>query len=460
MSCARCSGYSPSARYLRYVRSPSVGRYGVLLLAFGAALMSKPMAITLPLILLGLDAWPLARWGDPSQPTAPGRTRWHLRRPVRILAEKLPLLALAAVTGVLTLMAQDSGGAVQTLDRFPLWERFGNAIVSYDRYLSLAFWPTGLNVSYRRLPPESFTVARIGLALLPLIAVSLWVTSQRKRRPFLLLGWGWFVVSLLPVIGLIQVGEQSIADRYTYLPYIGLSIAVVWGVESFWPRHAWRGPTLSLLALLAVFASGIVAAGQVPHWRDTESLWLRAIETDDGNAVAYAQLSQVLFARGEHEAARYQATLAVATEPDSPFARYQLGTVLAHLQRGELAREHLERVLEINPLMAPAIATLADLDRQNRDFDRAIARFEEALALDDRLHEIPELRLSLALALRSQYDAVREAGGDLKTPRANYRRIVQNYPAFSNVAEAFRALEAANSTENSEPAGSAALRSE
>ena len=151
---------------------------------------------------------------------------------------------------------------MQTLEHVPIGERFGNAVMAYDRYLLLAFWPSGLSIFYPRLDPEVFTAGRVALALLPLVAVTSFAIWQWKQRPYLLVGWSWFLVTLVPVIGIVQIGEQSIADRYTYLPYVGLSIACVWGVESFWPRHPRRDFVLIGMALFAVFAGGFAAARQ------------------------------------------------------------------------------------------------------------------------------------------------------------------------------------------------------
>ena len=205
--------------------------------------------------------------------------------------------------------------------------------------------------------------------------------------------------------------------------------------------------------------AALVASSQVAHWRDTESLWTRAIEANDGHVEAYIQLSQAFFVRGERERARYQATLAVEVAPDSPFAHYQLGMVLASLQRHEQARPHLERVLQIDPSMTPALLTLAEIDRREANYQAALAGFERALQLDPRLLKMPTIEQALSLTLRSQYEAARDAGRDLSAPRADYRRIQRRYPEWEDVAQAFRTLETANPAPSAAPHDATRTRS-
>ena len=427
--------------YLRYARSPSAARYALVALALAAALMAKPMAVSLPLVLLGLDFWPLRRWralpasGPPVPVGAPAPAG-------RLLLEKLPLVALVAVSSALTLYAQNIGSAIQPLSLFSFGARVANAVLSYDRYLLIAAWPMNLNIYYPRLDPLTFTATGTALALVPLVSLTAFSLWQWRRRPFLLVGWAWFVVTLVPVIGLVQVGGQAIADRYTYLPFVGLSIALVWGVESFWPQHTRRSFTLVVMALLSIGLCSFLASRQVFTWISPEVLWRNALAANERNPMAHSQLSQILALRGEFEAARFHAALAIEYEPEMFYAHYQMGMLLLQLGHHDLAREYLEHALSLDGRSAPAVVLLAEIDRREGKLSEAISGFERGFAMGRRTLRGPAAEEGLVLALRSQYETAREGGGDLDACRADYLRIQATLPHLKRVAADFRQLEA------------------
>ena len=208
--------------YVWYLRKPSWKRYAVILFAFACALMSKPMAVTLPFTMLLLDYWPLRR----ITLTPETRPQWFSSF-LKLCLEKWPLFILAAISSALTVMAQRSGGSVGSLESLPLWERLSNASISYWRYVKLMFWPDPLRVFYYH-ETYNVSVTLAVLSAIALILVTMLCWRFRKQRPYLLFGWLWFLGTLAPVIGIMQVGDQAMAERYTYIPFIGLFIAVVW----------------------------------------------------------------------------------------------------------------------------------------------------------------------------------------------------------------------------------------
>jgi hypothetical protein len=259
--------------YVGYVRRPfSLVRYVAVVVLFALGLMAKPMLVTLPLVLLLLDYWPLGRRTDV----------WFL------VLEKIPLLVLAAGIGVATTLAQSQD--IVTSDMIPLSARISNALVSYVAYLGQIFYPVGLAVFYPH-PGTSLPIWKPTLSLLALTGISIAALLWRRRYPAVLVGWLWYLGMLVPVIGLVQVGGRAMADRFTYLPHVGLCIALAWGTAravASWPYRRWVCGAGSVLVLAILMAA---AWRQTTYWRDSKTLWTRAIECTSCNVVAYNNLS-------------------------------------------------------------------------------------------------------------------------------------------------------------------------
>ena len=355
------------AAYTSWTRRPRTSRYLVMLTLFGLGLMAKPMLVTLPIVLLLWDAWPLQRLDG-------ARTLWPRVR------EKLPMLALVVASSAATVLAQHRGGAVTSLDVVPLALRAQNAIVSYGRYIAKLFWPTGLTMYYPM--PESWPlglVLAVAAGLVAVTALALWLF---RARPFLASGWLWYVVSLIPVIGLIQVGRQSMADRYTYVPAIGLFIMVAWGVAAL-ARGRLTRTALTLVALAVVATSAVAARTQVSYWRDDLSLWTHALQVrlnlDDSRARLAAQ---DLLADNTMQAF---VTFLERRLPDgskgfdAADARHFLGLVFARHGQTPEAIVSLSEAVSLNPSSAGFHRdlghTLADTGRH----DDAIAEYQAAL---------------------------------------------------------------------------------
>jgi Tfp pilus assembly protein PilF len=337
------------AAYLRYLRRPGTGRFLSVLLLYALGLMAKPMLVSLPLLLLLLDYWPLGRWpGSAPSAGAPGRPRLAAAWP--LLREKLPLAALAAASSALTVLAQSRGGSVISLAARPLAQRAGNAVVSLADYLSLTAWPAGLAVYYPH-PGAGLPSWKIGLSLGFVALVTALAVAARRRLPYLAVGWGWYLVTLLPVIGLVQVGDQAMADRYTYLPLIGVFTAVAWGGASL-ARHTAARTALAALGIAAVLACGVAARGEAVRWRDGYTLFSRALAVTRDNWAAHNVLGGILSGRGDAAGAEEHYREVVRIRPTFPEGHNNLATVLAGQGRVDEAFPHYREAIRLNPRYA------------------------------------------------------------------------------------------------------------
>jgi tetratricopeptide (TPR) repeat protein len=319
--------------YARWVeRDRSKLRYALVLLLLAGGLLSKPTIVTLPLVLLLLDFWPLGRLHpDP---------RAGLRR---ALLEKLPMFALAAIAGLVTLVVQRAGGGMAYAEReLPLGLRLGNAVQAYGVYLVQTVWPSGLRFFYPH-PGDVLSPGAVALSGAGLLAASVLALALARRAPYLLVGWLWYLVTLAPTIGIVQVGMQAHADRYMYLPLQGLSIALAWALVDVVGGGIRRRQVLGAAGVLVVVALALAAHRQAATWRDSVTLFGHAVALDPENLVARHRLAAALREAGRLDEAQRQYEEAVAREPRWGQARLELGGLLE--DRGALA-EALQRYQE------------------------------------------------------------------------------------------------------------------
>ena len=358
--------------YVRYVERPTRGRYAVVAGCYAMGLMAKPMVVTLPCVLLLLDYWPL------------GRTRWTpsvvghhapLRRG-ELIREKIPLFALAAVSCGVTIWAQNRGRAISSLEQLPLGLRMANTVVSYVRYIEKAVWPSGLAAfyPYRVWPPG--TVILAGAIL---VAVSGLVIWRARREPHLVVGWFWFLGTLVPVIGLVQVGSQSMADRYMYLPLIGLSIMLCWSVSSRAMERRSLKATIGVAAAAVVAVCAALSRVQVGYWKDSETLFRHALDVTRDNWLARANLGNALTQSGRTPEAIAQYEQALRVNPNFAMAHVNYANALAGLGRVTEAIAQYEQALRIEPDSAEAHCDLGAALAQAGRLPEAIAQYEQAL---------------------------------------------------------------------------------
>jgi len=332
--------------YRWYVRRPQVGRYAVVALLYILGLMAKPQVITLPFVLLLWDYWPLRRmaiWDAKSTDASEPAAIFPQRRFSWLVKEKLPLFALSAASAVITMRAQRLGGGINT--DVSLFARLANAIFSYARYLGQAFWPTSLAPIYPH-PVGSLSAWEITAALLLLVAISALVVAVRRHR-CLPVGWFWFAGTLVPMIGLVQVGRQAMADRYAYLPFVGLFIMICFGLADWAEqRHiarAWQA-AVSVAVLLAL---ALVTHRQIDYWNDNVRLWTRTVQVTSGNYLAEDNLGKSLEAEEKPQEAMPHYARAAQIEPSYVFAHVHLG--VSEHQQGELqnALQQYQKVLSL-----------------------------------------------------------------------------------------------------------------
>jgi hypothetical protein len=298
--------------YRSYVSRPKVGWYAVVALLFAMGLMAKPQVITFPFVLLLWDYWPLRRmFADQASANAalPSRSFFWLAM------EKVPLLALSAASAVVTIKAQATGGAMSgPLNTYPFLMRLENAIVSYVRYLAKAIWPSRLAFMYPHSPFAAWQV----VAAFSLLAIITWAVFAGRRHRYLLVGWLWFLGTLVPMIGLVQVGAQAMADRYAYLPLIGLFIMICWGVSEEARQRNLATASVAAVSLAALLMLAVVARRQITYWKDNVALWAHTVQVTRDNWIAENNLGAALLDEGQPEAAIGHFRAAEAIYPYDP----------------------------------------------------------------------------------------------------------------------------------------------
>ena len=356
--------------YVAWVRRPSRGKYLSVLLLFTLGLMAKPMLVTLPLVLLLLDFWPLRRvTAGPGQ-----RIVW-----LRLLSEKVLLFAVALASAIVTFVAQRTVGAVPEFDLLPLSARVGNALVSYLTYIGKMFWPVHLAAFYPF--PKSLSEWSIFAAIVTLAGVSVLVMRATRRYPYLPVGWLWYLGTLVPVIGLVQAGGQAMADRFTYVPLIGLFLMVAWGVPDLLANWPARRIPLTAAAVLLLGACAITARGQVQYWKDSTSLWTHALDATTENAFAHRNFARFLLEQGRYDEAVAHYSRVLQLLPDNADEQNNLANDLVHHGRIAQAIAHYSEALRIKPSFAEAHNNLANaLVRQGRAAE-ALAQYSEALRI-------------------------------------------------------------------------------
>lgn len=378
--------------YARYAQAPSPKRYVLVALWLALGLMAKPMLVTWPFVLLLLDYWPLGRlaWKPAAGLAGLAKPLWPLLR------EKLPLFALVVGSIILTYLAQSRGGAVRALVDAPFSLRLANALVSYAEYILLTFWPGGLAVYYP-FSPDNLPAWKITGAALLLAAITVVAVRQAGKRPCLIVGWLWFLGTLVPVIGLVQVGGQAMADRYHYLPSIGLFIALVFGLAETVARRAGRASVAAAVVVLLLL--GVRTWTQVRLWRDSVTLFTHTLSVTSNNLVIEYNLAHVLGRQGRYDEAATHFAEALRIAPDFYDALINMGTTLADQGKPAEAVGYYDRALRVQPNSGKAHMQMAVALAAQGKMSEALPHFYKAaeLAPNDA-----DVRTNLGLAMARQ----------------------------------------------------------
>lgn len=397
--------------YLRYVDLPSGTRYLPVVAFFVLGLMAKPMLVTLPFTLLLLDFWPLGRFASGPPPEAVPARPPDRHAAWRLVVEKAPLFLLTSCSAVVTWIVQARMGAMTPLHGLPPGIRLKNGVVSYAVYLMKTFWPSSLAVYYPH--PGDLPLWKVAGASLLLIAISWFTIRNARRHSYIPVGWLWYLGTLVPVIGLVQVGGQAMADRYSYVPLIGVFIAVSWGIPELvarlrgpnWIPPAFGGATVAVLAVLTVL--------QVTHWRTTETLFEHALLVTKENALAHSNLGAEYAKRGRKEEAVRHFLEALRIDPADAVSHNNLGVILDEEGNPEQALKHFREAIRAKPRFALAHANLGETLFRLGNLPEAIDHLREAVEWNP---DDPEARAHLGDALETQ--------GDLLEASVQYREAV------------------------------------
>jgi Flp pilus assembly protein TadD len=426
--------------YTRYVESPGLGRYLSALVSFALGLMAKPMLVTLPFVLLLLDYWPLGRL----QRFQLGDHQNQRTQAFHLFWEKMPFFALAAVSSTVTFLVQKSAGSVGSLETFPPQVRIANALVAYVSYLGRMIWPQDLAVLY----PHSNLLPgwQVTGACLLLLSISLASIISCRRHAYFFVGWFWYIGTLVPVIGLVQVGLQSMADRYTYLPLIGIFMAITWGVGGLVTRWRSRTPLVAACAAACLLALMMGSWLQVRHWQNSTSLFKQAFNrpgsqeefrqavtrhtealrtnsdyvSRDQDSKAHLRRGFALSKLGRRQEAVDHFTKALIIDPDSSSAHQKLGVVLAELGNFQEAIAHFTEVLRIEPDHAEAHYNLGVVLAKQGNLPQAMGHYSEALEVKG---DYWEAHVNLGILLARQ--------GNLEEASAHFIEVLRIKPDYA-----------------------------
>ncbi len=425
------------AAYVGYVRRSTVFRYIVTLVIFAIGLLAKPMLVTLPFVLLLLDYWPLKRFSiadvrlpveeNPKSKIKKLEFAHFSTEPQRsfgyLILEKLPLFILSAVSSVITFLVQRAGGFVNVV---PLWDRIANAFLSYSIYIGKMFWPQNLAVIYP-FDAGALTLWRIAFCSLLLFVISVLVIRFGRKCPYLPVGWFWFVGTLVPVIGFVQVGLQSLADRYTYIPYIGLFVMIAWGLPELLSKWPYRRIALGISAVVVLTVLGICTHWQVSYWNNSSNLFSHALDVTQNNYLAHFNLADDLRKHGKTTLAMEHLTKALQIMPNHADAILALGCALSDQGNTTQAIGYFQKIIQLRPDSAHAAYAYYNLgftqQKQGKLTD-AIADFTMALQLRP---DFAEARYNLANVLVLQ--------GRLNEAFDQFREVLRlrpNWPESNN----------------------------
>ncbi len=387
--------------YALYVEKPSITRYATIMVSFVLGLMAKPMLVTLPFVLLLLDYWPFNRFDAGYRTLQPPATGRPAQRAIKatscteVFFEKLPLFLLSAVFSGIAVYAQRNAKALMSLPAYPVVQRVSNALLAYAGYIRKTFWPRDLAVLYplsEHVPAVQAVLAFVFLGCISLLFV--WLS---KRSPFLITGWFWFVGTLVPVIGLIQVGLQAMADRYTYIPAIGLAILIVWGAAEATANLRRRLLILTVSSCVLVLSLIIATRFQLQYWENSIALFTHTLAVTENNYVGHTNLGDALDKRGRYGEAIYHYGEALRIKPDDAFVYDKLATDLDIVGRPDDAVAYYRKSLQLDPGNAQVHNNLGITLIRRGNTDEAVKQFMQAVQLDPGLVDA-HYNLGMALA--------------------------------------------------------------
>ena len=464
--------------YERYARRPGLVRYLAVAAAFSLGLLSKSMLVTLPFVLFLLDYWPLGRiqinetkGKKKSQKTVSSKATYKQGTFFGLVKEKIPLFILSVVFSVITYLVQQEGGTMRSLEMIPLGSRIANAFISYISYIQKMIAPIRLAVLYPH-PGSGLPLSYALIAGLVLLVITIALIRYRRGRPYLAVGWLWYIGSLVPVIGLVQVGAQAMADRYSYVPLTGLFIIIAWGVPEVLSRWRYRKIVLASSGCLIISVLAVLTVFQVEHWKNSITLFAHAVAVTNDNYTAHNNLATALDDDGQSEAAVSYYLKALAINPNYIKARYNLGNAFMHMERFDEAvaqwrevlrldgdhtgshnniavvmskqgkfkdaAEHYRDILRVRPGDAEAEKNLAAAIENQGDMEEALKHYERAnsLAQSGKFEEAVR-SYSRSLEINPKFVMAHNNLGNVYLLRGEFDKSLEHYSKALEIAPGF-----------------------
>ena len=363
--------------YYRYVNKPNIAKYLLIILFLSLGLMAKPMLVTMPFVLLLLDIWPLKRLNFSLNQLPDKNSNLML-----LIWEKIPLIILAVISIILTFLAQQSSGSVQSLELIPINYRIANALIAYSGYFIKVIWPQNLSVFYPHLGINQ-PIWKVVSSTLFLIGTCFWAIRASKKYPYMLVGLLWYIITLLPVIGLIQVGAQSMADRYTYIPLTGLFIIFTWGMHDLLSKNErYLNSILSLSAVIIISALSLISFNQVKHWKNSTALFENAINVTDDNWLAHNNLGAELYNKEKLDKSVFHFQEALKIKPLYFSAIYNVGKAYHKKDKLDKAIFYYNNALKIKPEHEDTHNNLANLLFALGKIDEAASHYTSILRIN------------------------------------------------------------------------------
>ena len=393
--------------YSWYVRNGGKARYALVVIVFALGLMAKPLLVTLPFVLFLLDYWPLRRIAFVTDTCADATATLSTRNSPCcepgwrfLVLEKLPLLVLAVISSVLTVWCQQDVGTVASTEQLPMAIRLTNMLSVYGIYAGKVLWPVDLAVFYPhpgiwQPHPFSYMAVSAVIGTIFMIVVTAWSVVKLRKHPYLAVGWFWYLGTLVPMVGVVQVGRQQMADRYMYLPLIGLLMAMVWFVRAIMPARRQGRRFLWSVALSAIPACMAISWQQTSYWRDSVTLFRRTTAVTERNSWGHNNLGLALHEEGQSIAALKEFGVALRIDPDYALARYNLGVVWQDLGRSDRSVPHFQHAVQLNPAYVDAHLRLGAAFAQSNRLEDAIRHFDQAVQLAP---SHPDAHLNLGIA--------------------------------------------------------------
>jgi tetratricopeptide (TPR) repeat protein len=380
------------AAYAYYVKSPRIGRYLLVFLSFALGLMAKPMLVTLPFVLLLLDYWPLDRFKIQKENDK------KVFSAMLLISEKIPLFMLSIFSCVITFIVQQGGGVVANMEAVSVDYRVANTMISYASYITKMIVPTSLAVLYPLRPSGTLLLPSIICGII-LVAITIYIICWSRQKCFMVTGWLWYLGTLVPVIGLVQVGVQAMADRYTYLPSIGIFIIFAWSISCITRRWRYQRPMLIISAMAVIIALTICTRMQVKRWHNSITLFQHAIAVTNANYISYYNLGVAFKNKGEFTEAMDCYRKIEKMKPEFPEIYYSIGNLLKAQDKFDEALDNYRHALKLRPDYVDAIVNMATAMKMQGEMEQAVEKWKEAIEIDP---DCAEAHSSLALAMAQQ----------------------------------------------------------